>query len=165
MNFTTPPGIKNPIRLARRILEHARVPDPLGRIPPLTLVSTGAHAFAQSSGFGLLESELVPPESLVTPRAKKQWERWKARLDSGSSSSSSSPSVFAPTPVPVDIDTADDEDLPMDALQDTVGALAFIGPSSENAQIASGVSSGGILLKHPGRIGEVRVVLLHASAI
>ncbi|KAJ7838696.1 asparaginase [Mycena leptocephala] len=140
-------GIKNPIRLARRILEHARVPDPLGRIPPLTLVSTGAYAFAQVGA----------AESLVTPRAKKQWERWKARLDSGSSASSSSSSTSLSAPIAVDIDTADDEDLPIDALQDTVGALAFIGPSAENAQIASGVSSGGILLKHPGRIGEAAV--------
>ncbi|KAG5648596.1 hypothetical protein DXG03_003207 [Asterophora parasitica] len=28
-------GIKNPIQLARVVLEYSRIPDPLGRIPPL----------------------------------------------------------------------------------------------------------------------------------
>lgn len=28
-------GIANPIRLARAVLEHARIPDPLGRVPPM----------------------------------------------------------------------------------------------------------------------------------
>lgn len=32
-------GVKNPIRIARAILEHSQVPDPLGRIPPLLVVS------------------------------------------------------------------------------------------------------------------------------
>ena len=31
-------GVKNPIRIARAILEHSQVPDPLGRIPPLLVV-------------------------------------------------------------------------------------------------------------------------------
>ena len=28
-------GVKNPITLAHAVLDHSRVPDPLGRIPPL----------------------------------------------------------------------------------------------------------------------------------
>lgn len=28
-------GIANPIRLARAVLDHARIPDPLGRVPPM----------------------------------------------------------------------------------------------------------------------------------
>lgn len=123
--------MKNPIRLARRILEHSRTPDSLGRIPPLTLVSTGAHAFARSAGL-----DLVPPESLIAPRAQKQWGVWKARLDA-----------------PLD---ASMEEGTQNAFQDTVGAVAFVGASGE---LASGVSSGGILLKYPGRIGEVRTSL------
>ena len=27
-------GVKNPVSAARAVLNHARVPDPLGRIPP-----------------------------------------------------------------------------------------------------------------------------------
>jgi taspase (threonine aspartase 1) len=46
------------------------------------------------------------------------------------------------------------------ALQDTVGAVAFVASSASstsNSSIASGVSSGGILLKHPGRVGEAAI--------
>ncbi|KAJ7072156.1 asparaginase [Mycena amicta] len=117
-------GIKNPISLARCILEHSRTPDPLGRVPPLTLVSMGAQAFARQSAPHLL----VPPESMITQRTQKQWETWKDRLAAASDGA--------------------------DMIQDTVGAVAWHEASGE---IASGVSSGGILLKYPGRIGEAAV--------
>ncbi|KAF7361680.1 hypothetical protein MVEN_00511500 [Mycena venus] len=151
-------GIKNPIHLARLILEHARVPDSLGRIPPLTLVSSGAVEFAQ---FRNATDLLVPPESLVTPRASKTWEIWKARLE-GTSSSPPTPGSF---PAVEDEDeNGDGNDMEMQdlhALQDTVGAVALSitsnSNSGSNCSIASGVSSGGILLKHPGRVGEAAV--------
>ncbi|KAJ6587090.1 asparaginase [Mycena vulgaris] len=126
-------GVKNPICLARRILEHSRIPDRLGRIPPLTLVSNGAHAFANSAHL-----QLVPPDSLITPRARTQWSTWKERLESS---------------IPVDLRSAEDAD-GLHAFQDTVGAVAWNAASGE---IASGVSSGGILLKYPGRVGEAAV--------
>ncbi|KAJ7178360.1 asparaginase [Mycena crocata] len=126
-------GVKNPIRLARRILDHSRTSDRLGRIPPLTLVSVGAHAFANSARL-----ELVPPASLITPRAQSQWTTWTDRLASS---------------VPVGAGLAEDEN-GLYASQDTVGAVAWDAASGE---IASGVSSGGILLKYPGRIGEAAV--------
>ncbi|KAJ6500140.1 asparaginase [Mycena vitilis] len=129
-------GVKNPIHVARRILEYARTPDHLGRIPPLTLVSAGAHAFAESHS----DIALVLPESLIAPRAQKQWAAWKARLEaSGPDDASLGP---------------EDAELHGSMFQDTVGALAFVGASGE---LASGVSSGGILLKYPGRIGEAAV--------
>ncbi|KAJ7747339.1 asparaginase [Mycena metata] len=152
-------SMKNPIRLAHRILQHSLLPDPLARIPPLTLVSSGALVFAHNYNANLPSTpesdssanaiELVPPESLVTPRAQRQWDIWKARLDAGA------PGIAA-------VEGAlDDEDLGgelgLHALQDTVGALAFIAAPSGASGLASGVSSGGILLKHPGRIGEAAV--------
>jgi hypothetical protein len=35
LNLRSYIGVKNPIRLARSILDYTRKPDPLGRIPPL----------------------------------------------------------------------------------------------------------------------------------
>lgn len=53
-------GIRNPVRLARRVLEDGR---------HVLLVGSGAHDFARRAGI-----PSVSPETLVTPR---QYERWK----------------------------------------------------------------------------------------
>ncbi|KAF7376353.1 hypothetical protein MSAN_00050800 [Mycena sanguinolenta] len=160
-------GIKNPVRLARLILEHARVPDPLGRIPPLTLVSHGAHAFVEQyiTGKEDINALTVPPESLVTPRARKTWEVWKARLEDALSSASSSVGSAPRVPSAENLTMPGEEDEDdhmngMHAMQDTVGAVAFVSSANTSINpysIAAGVSSGGILLKHPGRIGEAAV--------
>ncbi|RDB24942.1 Threonine aspartase 1 [Hypsizygus marmoreus] len=124
-------GIKNPIRVARAILDYSKVPDPLGRIPPLTLVSEGAHAFAVAHCADG-KSQSVPAESLIASRSKREWEEWKARLDRGDYGTESQ------------VENIRD-------IQDTVGAVVCEGTVDG---ISAGVSSGGILLKHPGRIGE-----------
>jgi len=126
-------GLKNPIRAARAILEHSREPDPLGRIRPLTLVGAGAQTFAQSSGI-----EIVPPESLISPRAKADWTKWTMRLER---SKAGEPAVD------------ESESLPEEAMQDTVGAVAL----DARGNMAACVSSGGLLLKYSGRIGEAAI--------
>lgn len=40
-------GVNNPIRVARAILEHSQVPDPLGRVPPLLVVSCDHSSLTQ----------------------------------------------------------------------------------------------------------------------
>ncbi|TFK73923.1 N-terminal nucleophile aminohydrolase [Pluteus cervinus] len=122
-------GVKNPIKVARTILGQSRVPDKLGRIFPMTLVADGARAFAKQH---LGEDVLQPPEQLVSPKALKQWSTWKRRLDEPDQ---------APKP---------DNNSGLDDIQDTVGAVAW----SNAHGFAAGVSSGGLLLKHPGRIGQ-----------
>ncbi|KAF5380495.1 hypothetical protein D9615_004576 [Tricholomella constricta] len=109
-------GVKNPIRLACAILEYSKVPDPLGRIPPLTLVSEGARAFAAAND-AHRTIETVPADSLVSPKAKDDWMKWRTRLERG---------------VPIDqTDLASLADV-----QDTVGAVAC-----QNADaVAAGVS-------------------------
>ncbi|KAK0485791.1 nucleophile aminohydrolase [Armillaria novae-zelandiae] len=124
-------GIKNPIRLARAVLEHSQIPDPLGRIPPLTLVSPGANSFAEHH---LDKRYIVDPASLASQQAVENWKYWTTNLSQATQG----------------LEVIDRECL--HDVQDTVGAIAWCGPSD----IAAGVSSGGLLLKHSGRIGEVR---------
>jgi hypothetical protein len=92
-----------------------------------TLVSDGARDFARKyNQDGSIQ--LVPPESLVSEKAMGRWQYWKERLCS----------------------TGEKEtEQGFHDVQDTVGAVA-----SYNGHMSAGVSSGGLLLKCPGRIGE-----------
>ncbi|KAK0461270.1 asparaginase [Desarmillaria tabescens] len=125
-------GIKNPIRLARSVLEYSQISDPLGRIPPLMLVSPGANLFAERH---LDKRYIVDPTSLASQQAVENWKHWTTNLHQATQG----------------LDVVDREKL--HDVQDTVGAIAWCGPSD----IAAGVSSGGLLLKHSGRIGEAAI--------
>lgn len=107
------------------------------------LVSQGAHAFAVSNGVPTCDAG-----TLVAPHCISEWEHWKKVL-ADSSPSVPQQGVGAEAPV-----------------QDTVGAVSW----DSIGKLASGVSrfgiasaysransahSGGLLLKCPGRIGEV----------
>lgn len=108
------------------------------------LVSQGARTFAASR-----DVPTCDPAALVAPRCVSEWDHWKKIL------------VGSPPSIPRQDLGAD---MPM---QDTVGAISW----DLNGRLAAGVSrfditlsrscahlvhSGGLLLKHPGRIGEVR---------
>jgi len=108
------------------------------------LVSQGARTFATSNGVPTCDLA-----ALVAPRCISEWEHWKKIL------------VDLPPSTPqkyLDVETP---------MQDTVGAISW----DSNGKLAAGVSrsafslarscthlvgSGGLLLKYPGRIGEVR---------
>ncbi|PPQ99456.1 hypothetical protein CVT24_005263 [Panaeolus cyanescens] len=149
-------GIKNPISLARSILEYARKPDPLGRISPLTLVSNGATRFADSLDDASVIR--VRPEALISPKARRQWEKWTRRLAEAKSQSTTnklgSAGRYSTTGAGIQDMTGrskDEEDCSL--MQDTVGAVGW----HEDDGCAAGVSSGGLLLKLPGRLGEAAV--------
>src|SRR5258708_5227561 len=108
------------------------------------LVSQGAYTFAASNGVSTCDAE-----TLAAPHCIAEWKNWKKIL------ADSQPSTLA-------------EDLAAEMpIQDTVGAISW----DSNGKLAAGVSrftivlsrpcahlirSGGLLLKYPGRIGEVR---------
>lgn len=119
------PGLKNPIKLASALLRHSRELDSVGRIRPMTLVASGACSFASSQGI-----QTVAPNEMISPRATQEWQKWKSRLDHS--------------------DDGDPRNLPQDTMQDTVGAVAW----DNEGNLTAGVSSGGLLLKYSGRIGE-----------
>ncbi|OCK83257.1 N-terminal nucleophile aminohydrolase [Lepidopterella palustris CBS 459.81] len=67
--------VKNPISLARLVLEHTTKTLSLRRVPPNLLVSQGATDFAFEQGMPVL-----PHDALVSPAARERWLRWKSDL-------------------------------------------------------------------------------------
>ncbi|KAG8711962.1 hypothetical protein FRC09_020330 [Ceratobasidium sp. 395] len=76
--------------------------------------------------------ELVDPSMMITSKALSEWKRLKEMIELGQATR------------PPNGDSI---------IQDTVGAIAC----TVDGDVSAGVSSGGILLKRSGRVGEVRV--------
>ena len=78
-------GIKNPVSAARGVLERARRGrQVLGRIPPLLVCGESAVDYVLDSVrpenttmFGI--PEVVPVESMISPRAEREWSYWAER--------------------------------------------------------------------------------------
>ncbi|KAI1843230.1 hypothetical protein JX265_012196 [Neoarthrinium moseri] len=70
------PNIKNPISLAKMILDESHKPLSLRRVPPNLLVGKGAKDFAHEHGM-----PLVPNEWLVSRNARDRFMKWKEDLD------------------------------------------------------------------------------------
>ncbi len=101
--------VRNPIRVARRVMEAT---------PHVLLVGTGAERFAADEGF-----PAVDPGTLVVPRERDRWVRQRARRGG-------------------------------EAPADTVGAVAL----DREGRLAAAGSTGGILGKIPGRVGDTPLV-------
>jgi len=86
-------GVRNPVLLARRVLEGRRRrpgatatatglgpgPGPgLGRVPPLMLVGEGATQFAKEQGLRVVVDRA---EEMVAPRARREWRVWRERWE------------------------------------------------------------------------------------
>lgn len=67
--------VKNPISLARVLLEHTTKQLTLRRVPPNLLVGQGATDFAFEQGLPVL-----PHDALVSPAARERWIRWRDDL-------------------------------------------------------------------------------------
>lgn len=67
--------IKNPISLARVILNESTKPLSLARVPPNLLVGAGATEYAYGKGVAVL-----PNEFLVSNNSRDRWARWKQDL-------------------------------------------------------------------------------------
>ncbi len=67
--------IKNPIHLARVILEQSGRPLSLRRVPPNLLIADGAAEFGWEHGI-----DIVPHDSLVSKNARDRFVRWREDL-------------------------------------------------------------------------------------
>lgn len=67
--------VKNPISVARKVLDHSDKQLTLRRVPPNLLVGQGASDFAYDNGIPIL-----PYDHLVSPAARERWLRWRYDL-------------------------------------------------------------------------------------
>ncbi|KAG9661102.1 N-terminal nucleophile aminohydrolase, partial [Aureobasidium melanogenum] len=68
--------IKNPISLARTLLDRSTQLLTLRRVPPNLLVGQGAIEFAAS-----VDMPILPYDALVSPAAKERWLKWRNDLN------------------------------------------------------------------------------------
>ncbi|MFO7852675.1 MAG: isoaspartyl peptidase/L-asparaginase family protein [Bacteroidota bacterium] len=122
-------GVKNPISLARLVMEQT---------PHVLLVDQGALAFAKEMGV-----ELMPDEYFYTER---QWNSLQRRLKEEIPYGASMPAEPA--------DSVESESPGSDGLFDTVGAVAL----DKEGNLAAGTSTGGRVKKRPGRVGDSPII-------
>ncbi|KAK7921680.1 aspartylglucosaminidase-like protein [Apiospora marii] len=70
------PNIKNPVSLAKMILDSSNEPLSLRRVPPNLLVGTGAKDFAWDK-----KMPIVPNEFLISRNALDRYNRWREDLE------------------------------------------------------------------------------------
>ncbi|KAF2869687.1 nucleophile aminohydrolase [Massariosphaeria phaeospora] len=95
--------IKNPISLARLVLNHTMQALTLRRVPPNLLVSQGATDFAYEMGVPVL-----PHDALVSPAARERWIRWRSDLKSAERKARKTPGHPSAWRIQQDV-TAEDE--------------------------------------------------------
>ncbi|KAJ8603655.1 hypothetical protein MRB53_042090 [Persea americana] len=77
--------IKNPISLARYLLDKSAKPLSLRRVPPNFLAGQGATNFAYENGFTIMRHD-----ELISPVARERWLKWREELYAASSGIDSS---------------------------------------------------------------------------
>ncbi|KAL2083297.1 hypothetical protein ACEWY4_021070 [Coilia grayii] len=147
-------GIKNPVLVARRLLSEAQKGKlSAGRIPPCFLVGKGAQQWAAGHGIPPCPSERMATKfSMSAYRRNKRKmelaekvETERCQVKRGRQSNDSDLGALGK----VKAIMADEEENDAACL-DTVGAIVV----DQEGNVAAAVSSGGLAMKHPGRVGQ-----------
>ncbi|XP_046849487.1 threonine aspartase 1-like isoform X2 [Xenia sp. Carnegie-2017] len=123
-------GIKNPIVVSKKLLQLQSTSRSFGQVPPMILCGEGAHDWAIKHG--ILG---ISPKSMISEASMKAFRRYSSYLNNEGGTK-----MFK----------IDHED---ECVMDTVGGVCL----DSNGYICAGVSSGGILMKYPGRIGQAAI--------
>jgi len=127
-------GVANPVLLAREVMLDT---------PHCVLAAEGAMSFARDRG--LLFRDDFPPRSRLA-----EWERKKARLEARTAGKTLEQGLAELGGVLGDQEDAVSGSDPVGDNHDTVGAVAC----DARGGVAAAVSTGGIWLKMPGRVGD-----------
>ncbi|XP_030627719.1 threonine aspartase 1 isoform X2 [Chanos chanos] len=132
-------GIKNPVLVARRLLSEAQKGKlSAGRIPPCFLVGRGAQQWAENHGI-----PPCPSEKMATKFSLSAYKRNKRKMELAEKVETEQ--IQAKKRRQLNEHVNNDS-----ACLDTVGAIVV----DQEGNVAAAVSSGGLAMKHPGRVGQ-----------
>jgi taspase (threonine aspartase 1) len=174
------PGLRHPSRAAALLATESALPLPLGLVRPTMLAGDGARRWALSRGLeGEADAARAPAYLAQSERARRAWRRHRRALDEeeeeeaarqqgrGAAGAAAAAAGAAATrgrkrartttgAAQGDAAGAQNDDDPDDGevALDTVGAIAL----DAQGRCSAAVSSGGLAMKTPGRVGSAAVL-------